>query len=132
MAIKGYLGIDAGTQGLSVVFTNEDLKVLGTGEASYEMVSNLAEGCYEQLPADWDDALSNAMRHLRDQMNDDFEVLLFDVRPHFLRLGQSGHDLLVLDQRGGHVAEHRITVAGLALQLTAGNFMTHFKSSFVR
>ncbi len=79
MAIKGYLGIDAGTQGLSVVFTDEDLKVLGTGEASYEMIPNLEEGCYEQLPADWDEALSNAMRDLRNQMDNDFEVLAIGI-----------------------------------------------------
>lgn len=101
MAIKGYLGIDAGTQGLSVVFTDEDLKVLGTGEASYEMVPNLAEGCYEQLPADWDDALSNAMRHLRDQMNDDFEVLAIGIS------GQM-HGEVLADENGASLGPARL------------------------
>ena len=57
MSISGYLGIDVGTQGLSVVFTTEDLKVVATGEGSYDMAPGLGEGCYEQLPADWEAAL---------------------------------------------------------------------------
>ena len=35
---EGYLGIDAGTQGLSVIFTDTDLKILVSGESSYEML----------------------------------------------------------------------------------------------
>ena len=50
MSIRGFLGIDAGTQGLSVIFTDENLEVLGTGEGGYEMVHGLAEGDYEQDP----------------------------------------------------------------------------------
>ena len=101
MAIKGYLGIDAGTQGLSVVFTDEDLKVLGTGEASYEMVPDLDEGCYEQLPSDWDAALSNAMRDLRNQMNDDFEVLAIGIS------GQM-HGEVLADENGVSLGSARL------------------------
>ncbi|MCA9103570.1 MAG: FGGY-family carbohydrate kinase [Planctomycetales bacterium] len=68
MATKGYLGIDAGTQGLSVIFTNEDLNVLATGEGSYDMVPGLDEGCYEQNPGDWEAALRGAMADLRAQL----------------------------------------------------------------
>ena len=93
MAIKGYLGIDAGTQGLSVVFTDENLKVLGTGEAAYAMVSALDEGCYEQLPSDWDAALSNAMRNLRAQVNDALDVLAIGIS------GQM-HGEVLADQNG--------------------------------
>lgn len=58
----GYLGIDNGTQGLSVLCTDENLKVLATGEATYDFVSDLPEGCYEQRAQDWDQALSKAMQ----------------------------------------------------------------------
>ena len=73
MATRGYLGIDGGTQGLSVVFTNENMQVLGTGDGSYEMVAGLAEGCYEQQPSDWEQALLDAMADLRSKV-DDIEV----------------------------------------------------------
>ena len=60
-SVRGYLGIDIGTQGLSVIFTDEALNILATGESSYEFVENLPEGCYEQRCQDWDRALSHAM-----------------------------------------------------------------------
>ena len=46
MKTQGYLGIDIGTQGLSVIFTDANLKILATGEAGYEMVSGLAPECF--------------------------------------------------------------------------------------
>ena len=70
MATKGFLGIDAGTQGLSVIFTNENLDVLATGEGGYDMVSGLDEGCYEQSPDDWEAALRAAMADLRAKLSD--------------------------------------------------------------
>jgi sugar (pentulose or hexulose) kinase len=82
MATKGYLGIDAGTQGLSVVFCDEQLHVIAAGEGEYEMVPDLAEGCYEQLPADWESALSSAMQGMRDALPADrkeIEVLAIGV-----------------------------------------------------
>ena len=33
MTHRGYLGIDLGTQGVSVIFTDEALTILATGEA---------------------------------------------------------------------------------------------------
>ena len=75
MAKKGFLGIDAGTQGLSVIFTNEDLEVIATGDGGYEMIPGLDEGCYEQLPADWDAALTTAMSDLRAKLDSEIEVL---------------------------------------------------------
>ena len=68
MNIQGYLGIDAGTQGLSVIFTDESLKILGHGEGSYAMVPGLAAECYEQQPADWELALATAMAELRKKL----------------------------------------------------------------
>ncbi|MFT7640485.1 MAG: sugar (pentulose or hexulose) kinase [Pirellulaceae bacterium] len=82
MATKGYLGIDAGTQGLSVIFTDEQLNVLATGEGGYEMVPGLSEGCYEQQPADWDAALVAAMNNMREQLpvdHSEMEVLSIGI-----------------------------------------------------
>lgn len=76
---KGYLGIDAGTQGLSVIFTDESLKVLATGEGGYDMVPDLGEGCYEQLPGDWIAALQTAMNELRKNYTDEMEVLAIGI-----------------------------------------------------
>ena len=61
----GFLGIDAGTQGLSVILTDGRLRILAAGEAGYAMVPGLEEGCYEQRPADWEAALRTAMAALR-------------------------------------------------------------------
>jgi len=65
---RGYLGIDNGTQGLSVIFTDESLNILATGEASYGFVPDLPEGCYEQRCQDWDQALRAAMDSVRHQL----------------------------------------------------------------
>ena len=50
---------------------------------------------------------------------------LLDIGAKLLRLGGRGGDLLMLDEGGGHVPEQGCAVAGGALQLTAGDFMTH-------
>jgi sugar (pentulose or hexulose) kinase len=68
MNVQGYLGIDAGTQGLSVIFTDEHLKILAQGEGSYEMVPGLAGDCYEQSPGDWEQAITAAMNGLRQKL----------------------------------------------------------------
>jgi sugar (pentulose or hexulose) kinase len=79
MTTKGYLGIDAGTQGLSVIFTNENLDVIGTGDGGYDMIPGLEDGCYEQVPGDWDAALVAAMSDLRSKIGSDFEVLAIGI-----------------------------------------------------
>lgn len=68
MTTQGYLGIDVGTQGLSVIFTDVDLHILGAGEGHYEMVPGLAATCFEQNPADWEGALAVAMADLRRKL----------------------------------------------------------------
>ncbi len=68
MNTSGYLGIDAGTQGLSVIFTDEEMRILASGEGAYDMVPGLAKECYEQLPADWEAAIGTAMADLRRKL----------------------------------------------------------------
>jgi sugar (pentulose or hexulose) kinase len=79
MATRGYLGIDAGTQGLSVIFTDESLAVIAVGEGSYEMVPGLDDGCYEQNPNDWTVALQSAMNELRSKLSAEIEVLAIGI-----------------------------------------------------
>ena len=68
MNTQGYLGIDAGTQGLSVIFCDESLKILAHGEGAYAMVPGLAADCFEQHPGDWEQALATAMTDLRQKL----------------------------------------------------------------
>lgn len=71
MSLEGYLGIDAGTQGLSAVFTDRDIRVIASGDGHYDMVPDLPAGCYEQRPEDWEAALSAAMRALKITLDRD-------------------------------------------------------------
>src|SRR5436190_15514506 len=57
---------------------------------------------------------------------------LLDIGAKLLRLGKRRGDLLVLDQRGRHVAEQGSAVARGALKLTSANTMAHIHSPFVR
>ena len=82
MKTQGYLGIDAGTQGLSVIFADTELAILATGEAGYDMVPGLGAGCYEQRPADWEAAVVAAMADLRGRLaarGVDMEVLAVGI-----------------------------------------------------
>lgn len=66
--VTGYLGIDNGTQGLSVILTDKELNVIASGESSYDFVDGLNVGCYEQRCEDWDRALHHAMSLLREKL----------------------------------------------------------------
>ena len=82
MKTNGFLGIDIGTQGLSVIFTDTELKILASGEGDYDMVPGLDADCYEQQPSDWEDALNNAMTDLRKKISSmqvDMEVLAIGI-----------------------------------------------------
>ena len=68
MKTQGYLGIDLGTQGVSVIFVDETLAIRGSGDGSYDMVPGLADGSYEQRPADWERALADALADLRAKL----------------------------------------------------------------
>ncbi|MGY3290993.1 hypothetical protein ACVWWP_004060 [Bradyrhizobium sp. LM3.6] len=51
---------------------------------------------------------------------------LLDDRAQFLRLRQRRDDLLVLDQRGAHVGEHRAAMLRGAVELAMNLAVTHF------
>lgn len=105
MAIRGYLGIDCGTQGLSVILTDESLKVLGVGEGSYDMVPDLAEECYEQQPNDWIAALASAMEELKGKLSADFEVAAIGIS------GQM-HGEVMADDQGDSLGPARLWCDG--------------------
>ena len=92
----GYLGIDVGTQGLSVIFTDTALKILATAEGSYAMVPGLGAECFEQQPADWEAALAAAMAALRRKL--DVQGIAMQVRA----IGISGqmHGEVLADATG--------------------------------
>ena len=108
MTHRGYLGIDLGTQGVSVIFTDEALTILATGEAGYEMVPGLAAECYEQQPADWEAALQAAMGSLRQQLADR------SVEMEVLTVGLCGqmHGEVLCDADGTVVAPARLWCDG--------------------
>lgn len=101
---KGYLGIDCGTQGLSVIFVDESLKVLGVGEGGYEMVPDLADDCYEQQPADWIAAMEGAMKELHGMISD-MEVLAIGIS------GQM-HGEVLADENGESLGPARLWCDG--------------------
>jgi sugar (pentulose or hexulose) kinase len=104
----GYLGIDVGTQGLSVIFTDTDLKILATGEGSYEMVPGLGAECFEQQPADWEAAVAGAMAALRQKLA--AEGIEIQVRA----IGISGqmHGAVMADATGEPLGSARLWCDG--------------------
>lgn len=104
MPIRGFLGIDAGTQGLSVIMTDEQLNVLATGEGAYDMVEGLPTGCYEQTTDDWLAALANAIEQLRASLPDQDNAL--EVRA----IGISGqmHGEVLADGEGQSLGPVRL------------------------
>ena len=108
MKTQGYLGIDIGTQGLSVIFTDSNLKILATGEAGYEMVSGLAPECFEQTPASWESALVSAMAGLNQKLADQ------KVDQEVFAIGISGqmHGEVLSDANGVPVGPARLWCDG--------------------
>jgi sugar (pentulose or hexulose) kinase len=66
--VDSFLGIDLGTQGLTVVLIDSRGVLLGEAFAPYFMQSGLPEGCYEQDPWDWDRALIQATQGLLERL----------------------------------------------------------------
>ena len=92
------------------------LAILVAGRERVEQLAHLLEIAHlaDRLTAHREPALL-AERH----------QLLHD-RAQFLRLRQRGDDLLVLDQRGAHVGEHRAAMLGGAVELAMNLAVTHF------
>jgi len=108
MKRTGYLGIDAGTQGLSVIFTDDDMRILAHGHGDYEMVPGLERECYEQQPADWEAALATAMADLRKAL------AASGLEPDVLAIGISGqmHGEVLCDAAGAPLAATRLWCDG--------------------
>ena len=104
----GFLGIDAGTQGLSVIFTDEELKIRAAGEAGYEMVPGLAPECYEQSPADWERALGAAITDLRKKLS------TLGIEPDVRAIGICGqmHGEVLADELGRSLGPARLWCDG--------------------
>jgi sugar (pentulose or hexulose) kinase len=104
MKRSGYLGIDAGTQGLSVIFTDDEMRIIATGEGAYEMVPGLAPECYEQHPGDWERALGIAMADLREKL------AAAKVDPDVRAIGISGqmHGEVLADELGRSLGPARL------------------------
>ena len=104
----GFLGIDAGTQGLSVIFTDDELRILAAGEAGYEMVPGLAPECYEQAPADWERALVAAIADLRAKL------ATLGIEPDVRAIGICGqmHGEVLADELGRSLGTARLWCDG--------------------
>jgi len=108
MKTQGYLGIDVGTQGLSVIFTDDQLRIRGAGAGSYEMVPGLEAGAYEQRPDDWEQALVSALAELRAKLS------LLGIEPEVRAIGISGqmHGEVLCDALGEPLAPARLWCDG--------------------
>ncbi len=108
MKTLGYLGIDVGTQGLSVVFVDERLRLRGSGDGSYGMVPGLGTGEYEQQPADWEQALAKAMADLRGKLAG------LGIEPEVRAIGISGqmHGEVLSDAQGEPLGPARLWCDG--------------------
>lgn len=104
MKTQGYLGIDIGTQGLSVIFTDQAMRILATGAGDYAMVPGLSEECQEQRPADWERALGDAMLALRKRL------AAAGIEPEVRAIGISGqmHGEVLVDQAGVPLSAARL------------------------
>ncbi len=108
MKTQGYLGIDIGTQGLSVIFTDDAMRILATGEGDYAMVPGLATECQEQLPSDWERALAAAMLGMRQRL------AAAGVEPEVRSIGISGqmHGEVLVDSSGVPIGAARLWCDG--------------------
>jgi sugar (pentulose or hexulose) kinase len=108
MKTQGYLGIDVGTQGLSVIFVDDELRIRGSGDGGYEMVPGLEAGSYEQRPADWEAALQAALADLRQKLAS------LGIEPEVRAVGISAqmHGEVLCDAAGKPLAPARLWCDG--------------------
>jgi len=91
-----------------VNFTDEELRIRGTGTGSYKMVPGLAKGEYEQQPADWERALGAALAELRAKLAS------LGVEPEVRAIGISGqmHGEVLCDAGSEPLAPARLWCDG--------------------
>ncbi|MBU6308712.1 MAG: FGGY-family carbohydrate kinase [Planctomycetes bacterium] len=108
MKKQGYLGIDIGTQGLSVIFTDEAMRILSTGNGDYSMVPGLPAECQEQRPADWEQALAAAMGDLRRKLGS----LEIDMEVRAIGISGQMHGEVLVGSAGVPLAPARLWCDG--------------------
>ena len=124
MTIPCFLGIDAGTQGLTALLVKSSLssplvcdenketsslKVLAIGEGSYGFAPDLPEGCYEQDPLQWEDALLRALKTIYDSLEDDSEKpMASDIEILSICLTGQMHGCVMIDKDGKSIGTARL------------------------
>ena len=119
--VSCYLGIDVGTQGLTALLVESQspspsssssasssasvsLNVIAKGEGSYDFVPNLEDGCYEQEPNDWDNALIKALKKIQ---NDVVKAELVINIKSICVTGQM-HGCVMIDKHGESIGTARL------------------------
>jgi len=108
MKRTGYLGIDAGTQGLSAIFADDQLKIIATGEGTYDMLPGLPAECCEQSPGDWEQALVAAMADLRGKL----APLGIDIDVRAIGISGQMHGEVLADALGRSLGAARLWCDG--------------------
>ena len=110
--VSCYLGIDVGTQGLTALLvesssassSSSSLTVIAKGEGSYDFVPNLEDGCYEQEPNDWDNALIKALKKIQ------YDVNVAGTKINIKSICVTGqmHGCVMIDKNGSSIGTARL------------------------
>jgi sugar (pentulose or hexulose) kinase len=100
---NAYLGIDVGTQGLSLVLVDEAERIVASSEGQYQMLPNLDPGCYEQNPLDWEKALESAMADLSRQ-----PAVLTNYQVEGIGVAGQMHGEVLVDEEGSSLGPARL------------------------
>ena len=114
--VSCYLGIDVGTQGLTALLvessspssasssSSSSLTVIAKGEGSYDFVPNLEDGCYEQEPNDWDNALIKALKKIQNDVN----VAGTKINIKSICVTGQMHGCVMIDKNGSSIGTARL------------------------
>ena len=118
--VSCYLGIDVGTQGLTALLvesqspspsssssassSSSSLNVIAIGEGSYDFIPNLEDGCYEQEPNDWENALIKALRKIQNNVVK--TKLIINIKSICVT-GQM-HGCVMIDKNGASIGTARL------------------------
>lgn len=108
MSSHCYLGIDLGTQGLSALWVDDDLRVVASGKGDYGMCPGLEEGSCEQAPEDWWSALKTAFAALRANL----EQQGIPFRPRAIGVSGQMHGEVLMDGSGQTLGPARLWCDG--------------------